>query len=82
VSDLTINGETRPADVGPGIVDELEELTAEIVTGWYGGRRVDWEDVWDRLDGTELKDGRVLNIEMLDSPLQRELKKRIRKATA
>lgn len=51
-----------------------------MVTGWHSSGRIDWENVWDRIDGTELKDGRILDIESLDSPLQRTLKAGIRKA--
>lgn len=50
------------------IPSELKDATLEIVRGWYPNGRIDWEDVWDRLDGTELEDGRKVDIQTLVGP--------------
>lgn len=58
------------------VTDELVEAAYEIVDGWYQEGRIDWEDVWDRLE-RQTKDldlGTDLN-----SPELRELKKRVLK---
>ncbi|RZS39135.1 hypothetical protein EV193_104351 [Herbihabitans rhizosphaerae] len=42
--------------------EEVIALAVEIVDGWYQDRRVDWEDVWERLDGAEMEDGTKLDL--------------------
>ncbi|GAA0955553.1 hypothetical protein [Nonomuraea longicatena] len=44
------------------VTDEIVGYAVEIVDGWYQAGRIDWEDVWDRLDGTELVDGTRLDL--------------------
>ena len=58
--------------------DEVLALAVEIADGWYPGDRIEWDDVWDRLDGAELADGRVLDIPDLASPAQTKIKNHIR----
>lgn len=50
-------------------VIEAEQVTDEILTeaenvhnGWYAGRRIDWDDLLDRVDGMDLADGTVLDL--------------------
>lgn len=74
---LILSDDLKVADLDTAVLDELERLVLDIVEGWYEGTRIDWEDVWDRLDGTELADGRTLDIPSLISPVQNALKKRI-----
>lgn len=50
------------------IPDEVKCAVDDIVDGWYQAIQVDWEDVWDRLDGTVLDDGRVVSVETLTGP--------------
>jgi hypothetical protein len=50
------------------IPDEVKRAVDDIVDGWYQAIRVDWEDVWDRLDGMVLDDGRVVSVETLAGP--------------
>lgn len=40
----------------PAVAEEIMNIVMEIVDGWYPGR-IDWEDVWDRLDDAELSNG-------------------------
>lgn len=62
------------------ITDELIEACADIVDGWYQDRRVNWEDVWDRLDGREMNDGRILDLgDSLVSPALLALQRKTRK---
>lgn len=42
------------SDVAPEILEHVWKITE----GWYGRAPIDWDDVWDRLDGFELNDGR------------------------
>ena len=39
------------------VTDEIVDIVCEIVDGWYQDSRIDWEDVIDRADNTELEDG-------------------------
>ena len=54
----------------------------EIAEGWYGLTRIDWDDVLDRLDGTKLEDGRVLDIQTTIGPGIEGLKAHVRKIRA
>lgn len=56
------------------IPNEVKDAAAEIVRGWYPVGRIDWEDVWDRLDNTELEDGRRVEIQTLAGPAIEGLK--------
>jgi len=61
------------------VTDEIIDIVLDVVEGWYNEGRIDWEDVWDRSEGAELKDGTELDFGTdLASPAMREIKKRIR----
>lgn len=67
------------------VTREVVQVACEIVDGWYPSQghspqRIDWMDVWDRLDGTELADGSVLDLgdNLLDPSLQ-ELKRAVKR---
>lgn len=62
------------------VTDEVLSLTESITDGWYRDGPIDWQDVWDRLDGTWLNDGTCLDIPELDSPAQRKIRKHISSA--
>jgi hypothetical protein len=67
---------TQAADV----TDEMVEIAREIVDGWYQEGRVDWEDVWDRMDGAELADGTHLDLGTdLGTPALAKLKRLARR---
>lgn len=58
------------------VTDELVEAAYEIVQGWYQEGRIDWDDVWDRLES------QVNDLDLgteLESPELLELKKRVLK---
>ena len=60
------------------VTDEIRDMVVEITNGWYPDS-IDWSDVWDRLDNSELASGQRIDIgDTLDSPAQRELKQCIR----
>lgn len=67
-------------------ITEQEQMTEEvmsharsIVDGWYNESRIDWENVWERLDGCPLNDGTYLDLgPETDSPAMRYIQKTIR----
>jgi hypothetical protein len=62
------------------VTEEVLEVVQGIVEGWYDEGRIDWEDVWDRMEKTYLDDGRGIDMgEDLDSPAIRKIKRHIRK---
>jgi hypothetical protein len=75
-SEVVIKFDTLAAEL-ESIMSELEDFVYEIVDGWYQDTRIDWEGVWDRLDGIQLNDGRVLDIRVVTSPVQVALKNRV-----
>ena len=72
---IVINEDTTPRDYPPTTMFLLIERVAEIVDGWYAERRIDWEDVWDRLESQGVTNHIEVEINSIDSPLQRHLKK-------
>ncbi len=65
------------------VTPEILEAAEDIEQGWYQDVRIDWEDFWDRLDGSILDDGRVLDLGSdLDSVPLRTIKAHIRKLRA
>lgn len=62
------------------VTDEILEIVKGIVEGWYDEGRIEWDDVWDRMERTYLDDGRGIDMgEDLDSPAIRKIKREIRK---
>lgn len=61
------------------ISDEIVALALDIVDGWYPSGRVDWGDLWDRLDGAVLDSGAVLDLGNDLAKLE-PLKRRVKKA--
>lgn len=55
------------------VTDEMIGLVRDVVDGWYQDSPIDWEDVWDRVDGAELADGTRLDLgsDMLTPALRR-----------
>lgn len=71
---------TSPRGAGD-VTQEMIDATIDIVEGWYNDTRVDWEDVWDRLDGSTLSDGTKLELpEDLLSPVFAKLRREVRKS--
>lgn len=60
--------------------DEIKAFALEVVDGWYADERIDWDDVWDRMDGRELDDGTYLDLPETDNPAMRAIKKHVRDA--
>ena len=62
------------------VTDEIIELVNGVVEGWYSEGRIDWSDVWDRVEGAELEDGTELDLGTdLGSPALNKLKREILK---
>lgn len=63
------------------VTKEIREAATEIVHAWYGeSGRIDWDDVWDRLDGFTLADDTVLDLGSdLNSPALRAIKRYVYK---
>jgi hypothetical protein len=62
------------------VTDEVLEIVQGIVEGWYDEGRIDWEDVWDRVEKSVLDDGRGIDMGSdLGSPAILKIKKHIRK---
>jgi hypothetical protein len=62
------------------VTDAMVEATAEIISGWYQGKRINWNDVVDRLDGMELEDGSTMDLGAdYRSPAIKEIIRRYRK---
>jgi hypothetical protein len=63
------------------VTEDLVERTVDIVDGWYSEGRIDWENVWDRLEKQTLDDGRGIDLgDDLGSPALTALKRRVRAA--
>jgi len=57
------------------------QQAVDIVDGWYPEGRIDWADVYDRLERRTLDDGRGINLGTdLGSPALTALKRRVRAA--
>jgi hypothetical protein len=63
------------------VTDDLVQRAVDIVDGWYDEGRIDWENVYDRLEKQTLDDGRGIDLgEDLGSPALVALKRRVRAA--
>lgn len=72
--------ETAPV-AAADITEEIIELALDVADGWYQSSPIDWEDLTDRIDGAELKDGSHLNMgDSMASPAIEKLKREVRKA--
>lgn len=61
------------------VTEEILSLTEGVIEGWYNDGKVDWEDVWDRIEGSHLDDGTVLNLgNNTDTPAMRKIQRHIR----
>lgn len=62
------------------VTDEVLGIARELVDGWYDDTRIDWEDVWDRMDRTTLDDGRKIDMgPSTDSAAMKAIKRQINK---
>jgi hypothetical protein len=64
------------------VTDEIVEMVLELVDGFTAdGERVDWVDIWERLDRYTLADGRGIDSgDSLISPALEAIKRRVRAA--
>lgn len=63
------------------VTDEIVQYAVDIVDGWYPDGPIDWTDVWDRLDGTELNNGARLDLgDDLMSPGLKALRSAVQRA--
>jgi hypothetical protein len=45
-------------DITPAIVD----MVVEILSGWYPEGKIDWDDVWDRMEDMPMENGSHLDL--------------------
>jgi hypothetical protein len=64
------------------VTEEILSAVESVIDGWYSTGRIDWEDVWDRVEGTRLANGTRLTFSELDSPAQRKIKRQVKKRRA
>lgn len=58
------------------VTEEVLEMVRNIESGWYLDRRIDWEDVWDRLEGSLLADGTYIDLgPETSTPAMRKIKR-------
>lgn len=79
VTPAAVGGDFTPT-TAEDVTEELVNMTMDIVDGFYGEQRIDWEDVLDRLERQQLADGRGIDFgDQMVSPaigrLQREVRK-------
>lgn len=57
------------------ITDEIAAMVRSVIEGYYATGRIDWEDVWDRIERYPLDDGTKLSLPGdLASPVFKKLK--------
>lgn len=64
------------------VTQEILDMAWSVIEGWYnsGDDRIDWDDVWDRLDGSSLDDGTFLDLgDQEDTPAMRKIQREMRK---
>lgn len=62
--------------------DEILEQVVEITDSWYQDGNIDWENVWDRLENYRLSSGATIEIDELDNPAIRKIKRHVRNLRA
>lgn len=63
------------------VTDEMVTMALDIVEGWYDEGRIDWEDVWDRMERYPLNDGTELDLgEDFSSAALKKIKREVLKA--
>lgn len=72
-----MSGNLRTLQDVESVTEDVLELAVEITDGWYLDTRIDWDDVWDRMDGQTIGDGTVLDIPHLNSPALRMIQRYI-----
>lgn len=72
---FVLHAETPASAVPQSLLDEA----LNIADGWCG-EDIDWEDVWDRLDGFEMPDGSLLDITTTTGPAIQRIKRYVRTA--
>ena len=64
------------------VTEEVLEMAWSVIEGWFGSgdKKIDWESVWDRLDGYVMKDGSEIDMGgEMDTPAMRKIQREIRK---
>ena len=81
--------EPKPYEPLPGYVlvttadqvtDEVTDAARGICDGWFNDGPIDWDSVWERLDGTTLADGQRIDLgPEMHSPAMQRIQRTIRK---
>lgn len=64
------------------VTPEVMALAWGIIEGWYasGDEKIDWEDVWDRMDGAHLEDDSLVDLGgQTDTPAMRRIQREMRR---
>lgn len=63
------------------VTDEIIEKAYEVAEGWYADSPIEWDDVWDRMEGTSYLDsGAYLHWgSETDTPAMRKIQREVRK---
>lgn len=72
--------EIRDDTPAEAIPQPLLDEALSIADGWYETSPIDWEDVWDRLEGFEMPDGSLLDITTTAGPAIRYIKRYVNTA--
>lgn len=70
---MTKYTEVRSAE---DVTDEILEMVRGIESGWYAESRIDWLDVWDRLERMRLEDGSYPDLgSAADTPARKHIRR-------
>lgn len=64
------------------VTQEVLDMAWSVIEGWFdsGDKKIDWESVWDRMEGYPLGDGTVVDMGgEFDSPAMRKIQREMRK---
>lgn len=69
----------RQVTLAADVDDEILAIATLVYEGFYEGKRIDWDDFLDRMDGRTLDNGDVLDLgESMLSPAVIKIKTHIR----
>jgi len=79
------DGKRQSVDVveATHVDDGFLDMVREVTDSWFPDGPIDWERVWERVEGYTFDDGRYVCMgDEMDSPAMRKIKRVIRKERA
>lgn len=71
--------EWTPVLTAGDVTQEVLDIAVDITEGWYAETKIDWDDVWDRMEKSSLDDGTDIDMGSDDdSPAMKYIKSHIR----